>query len=100
MLWGSLFVASSGLAIVGALQMKSAQDEWNDKRDGTHDFSELRAIEDRGKRWAIAANIGFGLAAVTGVVTTWLLLRGQPSANTVTVTASGDAVGLAVAGGF
>ena len=99
-LWGSLFVVSTGVGIVGAVQLTSAQNDWNALNDGTHDYSELHAIEMRGRSWGVAANLGFGLAVVSGIMTTWLIVTGRSSSNAIAVLATGDAAGLAVTGDF
>ncbi|MEO8552644.1 MAG: hypothetical protein ABI678_21855, partial [Kofleriaceae bacterium] len=65
------YTAASAVLLAGAgacaWRYGVAQDAWNRENDGFHDYSRLRALEDRGQRWAIAADIGFGLAAITGV---------------------------------
>jgi hypothetical protein len=65
------WAAVSGVALVGgglcAWRFGIAQDEWNRENDGMHDYSRLHALEDRGQHWAIAADIGFGLAAAGAV---------------------------------
>jgi len=100
-LWGSLFVVTAGVGAVGAWQLTKAQNEWNDLNDGTHDYSELLAIEQRGKRWGVAANIGFGLAAATGLVTAWFIVTGRSSSSTTAaVVATGDGLGVAINGRF
>lgn len=99
-LWGSLFIVSTGVGVVGAVQLTSAQNEWNALNDGMHDYSELHAIETRGKSWGVAANLGFGLAVVTGIATTWLIVTGRSSSSSIAVLAGGDMTGLAVTGDF
>jgi hypothetical protein len=61
---GGATLIAGGLA---AWRYGVAQDEWNRESDGMHDYTRLHALEDRGQRWAIAADIGFGIAAATAV---------------------------------
>ena len=56
-----------------------AQDEWNRENDGMHDYTRLHTLEDRGQRWAIAADVGFGLAAATAVTAAILFATGASS---------------------
>lgn len=69
-LWGSIAATTLAIAGVGAWRFSSAQDEWNDKRaaDMT-DFTELQAIEDRGRRWGVVANAGAVAAVLSTVLT-------------------------------
>jgi hypothetical protein len=90
-----------GAGGLGAWRVKVAQDEFDRLRAAPdeHDFSELEAVEQRGDRWALATNIAFGAAIVTGVVTTILLVKGgEPAA--VGVTATGSSAGIGVSGRF
>jgi len=78
---------------VSAWRFTVDQNEWNRLRgeDGTHDFSQLQALEARGRQWGIAADVGFGVAgafAIAGVIA-WLTHRDEPS---VLVSPSGISV--------
>jgi hypothetical protein len=64
---------------VAAWRYRVAQDEWNVESDGMHDYTRLHALEDRGQRWAIAADVGFGLAAATAVTAVILFATGESS---------------------
>jgi hypothetical protein len=87
-------LAAGGIA---AWRFDAAQNEFDRKREqGMTDFTDLQAIEDRGRRWGLAANIGFGVAAATSVVSIILLVRGD---KTVVVT-NGPGAGVGVAGRF
>jgi len=97
-IWAGATVAVLGGAGVCAWRFDVAHKEWREKLDAGTDFTDLQAIEQRGKRWALAANIGFGLAGATAIIATVVYIK-TPRA-TPTVTASGDAVGLAIVGGF
>ena len=63
-------VASASLAGLGAWRFDVAQNEWNDmKTAGTYDYSALTAVEDRGHRWGLVANIGVSAALLSTVAT-------------------------------
>ena len=68
---------------VAAWRYRVAQDEWNVESDGMHDYTRLQALEDRGQRWAIAADVGFGLAAATAVTAVILFATGESSERAV-----------------
>ncbi len=62
--------ASGGFS---AWRFSVAQDDWTRLAHDTtpHDYTQLRAIEDRGRSWALAANISFavaGTAAIAAVI--------------------------------
>ena len=65
----STWAIAGGVGLAGAAtcawRLGVAQDEWNHlNADPTaHDYSQLRAVEDRGRAWALGANVGLGLAA-------------------------------------
>jgi hypothetical protein len=75
--WGA--AAGGALAIGGfaAWRTSVAQDQWNALRadDAHHDYSELAAVETRGRRWALAADVAFGAAAATGAIAIVLAIR-------------------------
>ncbi len=97
--WATATVVAAGAGSLCAWRFSVAQDEWDELKDGGNaDYSELRSVEDRGKRWALAANISFGAAAITALATLYTAARG--STTTAVVTAQSDAVGLAVVGSF
>lgn len=86
------WAAITGVALFGgavaAWRFDSAQNEFDRRRiDGMTDFSELERIEARGKRWSVAANISFGVAAVAAIATTIFAVRG--SSYDVIVTPAG-----------
>jgi hypothetical protein len=39
------------------------------KAEGGHAYSELSAVEDRGRRWSLVANLGLGLAILSTIAT-------------------------------
>lgn len=111
-LWASTTAVALAAGGLCAWQFDAAQDEWTrGKADGLA-FSRLEAIEDRGRRWGLAANIGFGVAAASALVAIVTAARGSTtethgsateahgSATTAVVTAHRDGVGFAIAGGF
>jgi hypothetical protein len=95
-LWAGTAVFAGGIAGLCAWRERVAQDDWNtlNSEPGMHDYSELRSVEDRGRSWALAANIGFGVAGAAAIVTAIALVthRSEPA---VTVTAGPGTVGVA-----
>jgi hypothetical protein len=90
----TLVLAGAGIS---AWRFDAYQREWNRLHDaGTVDFSDLETIETRGRRWALAANIGFGLALAGGITTgiVWLRHRSSP------VVVAPSPTGVGVAGRF
>lgn len=90
------WAALTGVALVAggvsAWRFDVAQAEFDDKRaDGMTSFTDLRAIEDRGKRWALAANISFGVAAALAItsVTTFVVFKPTDAADGGTVGVAG-----------
>ena len=68
--WGGIALATASLAGVGAWRFDVAQNQWNDmKTAGTYNYSELTSVEDRGRRWGLVANIGFGVALLSTIAT-------------------------------
>lgn len=68
--WG---LTTVGVVTVGALagwRFSVAQDDWDRLHDaGMTDYTTLRAVEDRGDRWGMTANVSFGVAAITSIAT-------------------------------
>ena len=86
---GGVALAAGGLA---AWRFDSAQNEFDSKRaEGMTDFTDLQAIEDRGRRWALVANIGFGVAAASTIASVIFFVR-RPAP--VTITAGPGTVGV------
>ncbi len=91
------YAALAGVALAGAgacaWRYGIAQDEWNGlAAEGGHDYSQLHAIEQRGQRWAIAADVGFGLAAIAGVTSAILFATRDPEPRAaVVITGAGAA---------
>jgi hypothetical protein len=75
--WAGVAAVAGGVAAVAALRVRSAQREWDRLRDedGVHDFSRLRAVEERGRRNARVANVALAAAAVAGTAAVALLAR-------------------------
>ncbi len=102
------WTATSAIALVGAgvcaWRFDVAQNEWDRGKANGLPFTELQSIEDRGRRWGLAANIGFGVAAASAVVAIVTAARGstttRESTTTAFVTAQHDSIGLAIIGGF
>jgi hypothetical protein len=95
--WSTWAIVAGGTAVVGGLcawRFDVAQDDWNRfSQDGHHDYTQLRAIEQRGERWGLAADVSFGVAAAAGVTSAILYVMHRP----VPVIAGDRYVGLRVA---
>ena len=94
------WAAVTGVALVtggvAAWRFDVAQNDFDKQRgDGMTDFTELQAIEDRGKRWALVANISFGVAAATAITSVILFVRRPTEPSSVTVTAGANSIGVA-----
>ncbi len=86
--WQTWGIVAGGAAVIGGLcawRFTVAQDDWNQaSQDGGHDYTQLRAIEHRGDRWALGANVGFGVAAAAGVTAILLnVFQAKPAEYTV-----------------
>jgi len=86
--WSTWAIAAGAIGAIGggfAWRSKSLQDQWNRLRaeDGQHDYSSLQSIEHRGRTYAIAADISFGVAAAAGVVAVILAVTHRESKITV-----------------
>jgi len=94
--WIPWAAASGATLIAGGLcawRYSVAQDEWNRENDGMHDYTRLQTLEDRGQRWAIAADVGFGLAAATAITAVIVFATGS-SSERVGVAITGTNAGL------
>ena len=94
--WIPWAAASGATLIAGGLfawRYGVAQDEWNRENDGMHDYTRLHALEDRGQRWAIAADVGFGLAAATAITAAILFATGS-SSERLGVAITGNSAGV------
>jgi hypothetical protein len=66
--WATLSGAGLVMGGIAAWRFDSAQNEFDNKRsDGMTDVRDLEAIERRGRKWALTANIAFGIAAASGI---------------------------------
>jgi hypothetical protein len=95
-IWAAGAGFAGGIAGLCAWRESVAQDDWNRlKADpAAHDYSQLRVVEDRGRSWALAANVGFGVAgavAITGVIV-YVTHRSEPA---IAITAGPGTVGVA-----
>ncbi len=91
--------AGAALAVGGlaAWRFTVAQRDWDRLHDGgMTDFSELEQIEQRGRRWGLAANLalGAGGAAAIAAGVLWLRGRGEPRATLAPGPGAGAAVRL------
>ena len=94
--WIPWTAASGATLLAGGLcawRYSVAQDEWNRENDGMHDYTRLQTLEDRGQRWAIAADVGFGLAAATAITAVIMFATGS-SNERVGVAITGNSAGV------
>lgn len=99
--WEAWAAGSAALAATGtvfAWRTQVAQDEFDRLRaeSDLHTFAELEDVRARGERHALFANVAFGAAAATAVVTVVLAVRG----SRVTPVVTADHAGVALAGSF
>lgn len=92
--WSTWAVATGvvlGAGVLSAWRFNVAQNDWNAMRaqPDMHDYSALTAVEDRGRRWGLTANIAFGVAAATGIATFVLYYRQRNSRVLVSATGIG-----------
>jgi hypothetical protein len=102
---GTVVLAAGGA--VFAWRTDVAQSEFDRLRADSdlHTFAELEDVRTRGERHALVANIAFGAAAATAVVTVVLAVRGAGTSNgrariAPTPTVGADHAGVALAGSF
>jgi hypothetical protein len=92
--WTLATGAALGIGGFAAWRVDVAQRQFDRLRaePGQHDFSELVAVEDRGRRWGLTANLATGVATVTAVVAviTYVAQR-RRSRSTIAVTPGGVA---------
>jgi len=93
--WTTWIGVAGGAMVVGGLcawRFQVAQDDWDRfSQDGMHDFTQLRAIEDRGNRWGVATEVGLGVAAAATVTAAILYVVHRP----VPIVVGDHAVGVA-----
>jgi hypothetical protein len=85
-------LASGGLC---AWRFRVAQDQWNTGKSGGHDYSELVDLESRGRRWGLAANISFGVAAAAGLTAAIVYLTHRDEPPSIAITATPESIGVA-----
>ncbi len=89
--WAAATGVVLGAGAFSAWRFNVAQNDWDTRRaqPDMHDFSALTAVEDRGRRWGLTANIAFGVAAATGIATFVLYYRQRSSRVLVSATGIG-----------
>lgn len=93
---GTFALAVGGLA---GWRFSVAQNDWNDLDAAGGAYDDLRAIEKRGRRWGLAANISFGVAAAAGL-TAVLCYVTRTEAPPVAVSASSTSIDVGVGWSF
>ncbi|CAN5904535.1 hypothetical protein BH11MYX3_BH11MYX3_26650 [soil metagenome] len=81
--WSTWAIATGVVLGAGALsawRFNVAQNDWDRMRaePDRFDYSELITVEDRGRRWGLAANLSFGVAALTGIAAIVLYAGREP----------------------
>jgi hypothetical protein len=92
--WSTWAVATGvvlGAGVFSAWRFNIAQNDWDTMRaqPDMHDYSDLTAVEDRGRRWGLTANIAFGVAVATGITSFVLYYRQRNSRVLVSATGIG-----------
>jgi hypothetical protein len=92
--WQTWAIAGGVALVAGGIsawRFTVDQNQWNTLRaeDGQHDFSQLQALESRGRQWGLAADIGFGIAGAAAITAAIAYLTHR------TVIVSGAAVSVA-----
>jgi hypothetical protein len=98
--WPTWAISAGAIAAIGggfAWHSKSLQDEWNRLRaeDNQHDFSSLQSIEHRGRTYAVAADISFGVAGAAAIVSLILLATSHEPKPIVGITPGAATFGFA-----
>jgi hypothetical protein len=74
--WAAITGVALGAGGVAAWRFDAAQKDFDTKqKSGMTSYTDLQAIEDRGRRWGLTANISFGVAAATAITTVVLFIR-------------------------
>ena len=75
-LWGTVTAVAATATALAAWRENVAQNDWNLLRNDQmpHDYSQLRTLEDRGRAWALAANIGLVITGAAAIATGVTLL--------------------------
>ncbi len=98
--WAAASVLLAGGATWAGLEALDAQSQLDDiaGSQGTTSWDQTRAIERRGRRAALLANLSFGAAAATAVLSTYLLVRERRTSAVITTT--GDTVAVSFTARF
>lgn len=98
--WAAVSTLALGTGGFAAWRFSVAQHDWDQLRTaGTHDFTDLQAVETRGRRWGMTANIALGVGAATGIAAVILYLRDDTGEPRVLVGA-GPGLGLGMTANF
>ncbi len=98
--WGVLSMLALGTGGFAAWRFSVAQHDWDQLHlSATHDFTDLKTIEARGRRWGMTANIGLGVGAATGLAALILYLRDDRSEPRLTA-GPGPGTGVSLSARF
>lgn len=68
--WGTATLVALAVGAAAGARMLDKQGRWDDlKATGSADYTVLREIESSGRTYGVVANISFGVAGVTGLLT-------------------------------
>jgi hypothetical protein len=98
--WGGVSLVGLAVGAACASRMFGQQDKWDElKAAGTTDYTVLRDVEARGRGFALAANVSFGVALATGVVGAIMFVK-RDDRPAMALVRTGGGYGLALSGGF
>lgn len=103
--WSTWAIVAAAAGVSGgalAWRTHVVQNEWNGLRadDGHHDYSVLQALESRGRRDAILADVAFGLAGAAAIASAIVYVVAGRAAPPVTLAPTRDGATLGFAGRF
>ncbi len=101
--WQTWAIATGALAATGgvfAWRTSVAQDDFDRLKTESATFGQTETLRKRGERHALTANITFGAASATALISVVLAVRSRDERVTVTALVAPDHAGLALLGAF
>jgi hypothetical protein len=100
-LWGGVALAAGGTGIGFAMLARSSRSDL-DELEATQmpAYSQVKALDDRGRRQTLYANIAFGAAGVAAIVSTIMFVRRPAARTSVAVAPATDGGVVVLTGGF